>query len=200
MAEEKKESESTIPVLKKENKEGKNKEGGFLSIFLVTFLSLIVAFYWNSLPWLKNSVHAVLDPSAGALLKWNLTIGMLIIVFAITLITTLIQKYTTDQKALKELRNEQKLLQGEIKKFEHHPEKMAELSKKQLEFIPRTFKLTSRAVLFTGIPFILFYRWFYDMFTALGNPVFFGFLNWFWFYFIFMIIFSGILRKWLNVA
>ncbi len=185
--------ESSIPV----KKEG--KQGSYLPFFLITIISLIVAVYWNQVPLLKNAVHYVLDPTAGWLLRWNVTIGALIIVFLITLITTLIQKYTTDQKALKELKEEQKLLQQEIKKFEHHPEKMAELSKKQLEFIPKTFKLTSRAVLFTGIPFILFYRWFYDAFTVLGNPVLLGFLSWVWFYIIFMIIFSGILRKWLKV-
>lgn len=175
-------------------------KGSFLPIILVMGISLAVAFYWDKVSWIKDSVHAVLNPSAGALLNWNLTIGMIIVVFAITLMTTLIQKYTTDQKALKELKNEQKLLQQEIKKYEHHPEKMAELSKKQLEFIPKTFKLTSRAVLFTGVPFILFYRWFMDYFTLIGDVKFFGFLNWFWFYFIFMMIFSGLLRKWLKVA
>jgi uncharacterized membrane protein (DUF106 family) len=182
-----------------EDKKGK-KEGSFMPIILISILSLAVAAYWNSLPWIKNSVHYVLDPTAGWLLNWNLTGGMLIIVLIITLITTIVQKYATDQKALRELRTEQKLLQQEMKKFEHHPEKLVELQKKSFEFIPKTYKLTSRAILFTGIPFILFSRWFYDVFTALGNPVFFGFISWFWFYLIFTLVFSGILRKWLNVV
>jgi uncharacterized membrane protein (DUF106 family) len=188
-----------------ENKKGR-KEGSFLPIILVTFLSFAIFTYWDKIPFMKNAVHNVLDPSAGALLGWNLTIGMLVIIFIITLITTLIQKYTTDQKALKELRNEQKILQEEMKKFEHHPEKLAELSKKQFEFFPRTLKLTSRGVLFTGVPFILFYRWFYDIFSAMidpatgKSPLFFGFFSWFWFYMISMIIFSTILRKYLKVV
>src|SRR4030042_140912 len=150
-----------------ENKEGKTciptggkKGGSFFPIILMMFLSLGMYFFWDKILFIKNAVHAVLDPSAGWLLNLNLTIGMIIIVFAITLITTLIQKYTTDQKALKELRKEQKLFQEEMKKYKDHPEKLAELSKKQFEFIPRTFKLQSRGVLFTGIPFILFFRWF----------------------------------------
>ena len=175
------------------------KEGSFWPIILVTILSLVMAVYWDKIPFIKNGVHAALDPSAGALLKLDLTIGMILVVFIITLITTLIQKYATDQKALKELRAEQKLLQEEMKKFKDNPEKISELSKKQLEFIPRTFRLTSRTVLFTGIPFLLFFRWFYDFFNALGQPKFFGFLPWFWFYLIFTLIFSSILRKMLKV-
>src|SRR4030042_6114527 len=92
----------------------KNKKGGsFFPIILVLILSSLMYIYWNKTPFIKNSVHAVLDPSIGALLSWNLTVGMIIIVFIITLITTLIQKYTTDQKALKELKEEQKLLKEE---------------------------------------------------------------------------------------
>ena len=92
-----------------------------------------------------------------------------------------------------------------MKKYKDHPEKVAELSKKQLEFIPKTFKLTSRAVMFTGIPFILFFRWFTDVFTVMevttGAPIkFFGFLGWFWFYLIFTMVFSSILRKTFKVV
>ena len=182
-----------------------NKQGSFWPIILITILSLVMAIYWDKIPFVKNAVHTVLNPSAGALLNWNLTIGMLVVVFVITLITTIIQKYATDQKALKELRAEQKILQEEMKTYRDNPAKMSELSKKQMEFIPRTFKLTSRTVLFTGIPFLLFFRWFYDFFNAitLANngvaPVFFGFLPWFWFYLIFTLIFSSILRKMMHV-
>ncbi len=189
----------------------KKKEGSFLLIILVMVASLAIAFYWDKALWIKNSVHAVLNPSAGILLNWNLTIGMLIVVFIITLITTLIQKYTTDQKALKELREEQKILQAEMKKYQDNPAKVSELSKKQLEFIPRTMKLTSRGILFTGVPFILLFRWFYDFFVLVNEDLkFFGFwsvnetfLNapgWFWFYFVFAIVFSSFLRKWLKVV
>ncbi|MEK6827380.1 MAG: hypothetical protein AABX99_02745 [Nanoarchaeota archaeon] len=177
-----------------------NKKGSFLPIIIVMIASLVIAGYWDKIPIIKDSVHAVLNPSAGALLNWNVTWGMMLIVLIISLITTLIQKYATDQKALKELRAEQKILQEEMKKFKDHPEKVAELSKKQMEFLPRTFRLTSRAILFTGIPFVLFFRWFTDVFTAMGDPIFFGFLSWFWFYFIFTIVFSGFLRKYMKVV
>jgi len=188
-----------------ESKEGKKKDGSFFPIVLVSIASLVIATCWDKIAVIKDSVHAVLDPSAGLLLGLNVEVGMIIIVAIITLLTTLVQKYTTDQKALRELKEEQKILQAEMKKYENHPEKIAELSKQQFKFIPRTFKLTSRYILFTGIPFILFFRWFNDYFLtleqSLGETVlFFGFFNWFWFYFIATMVFSSILRKILKVV
>ena len=182
-----------------------NKEGSFKPIFFVMVVSLVIAFYWDKIDFIKNSVHAVLNPSAGALLNWDLTFGMLIIVFVIGLVTTIIQKYATDQKTLKELKAEQKILQEEMKKYKEHPEKLMELQKKQFEFLPKTMKLSMRAMIFTGVPFILFFRWFMDFFTAMevatGAPVrFLGFLSWFWFYLIFTIVFSSIFRKYMDVV
>ncbi|MBU1129278.1 MAG: DUF106 domain-containing protein [Nanoarchaeota archaeon] len=180
------------------NKEA--KEGSFKPIIIVMVLSLVIAGFWDSAPFLKNAVHAILNPSAGALLNWNLTWGMMVLVFLISVLTTVVQKYATDQETLKELKKEQKILQEEMKKYKDHPEKLMELQKKQFEFIPKTMKLSMRAIMFTGIPFILFFRWFMDVFTVLGEPKFFGFLSWFWFYLIFVMIFSSILRKWLKVV
>lgn len=187
-----------------ENKEAKapvsrRKEGSFIPIIFISIISILIAFYWDKVAVIKDSVHAVLDPSAGALLNLHLEVGMIIIVLVITFITTIVQKYATDQKAMKELREEQKILQKEMEKYKDHPEKIAELSRQQLKFIPRTYKLMSRGILFTGIPFVLFFRWFNDYFTSIGSPKLFGFMNWLLFYFIVTLIFSGFLRKWMKV-
>ena len=177
-----------------------DKKGSFKPIIWIMVISLAIAFFWDKIPFLKNSVDALLSPTAGALLTWNLTYGMLIIVFLIALLTTLIQKYTTDQEALRKLKINQKSLQAEMKKYRDQPTKMAELQKQSMAAIPETFKLTSRSIVYTGVPFILLFRWFMDFFETSGNAVFLGFLNWFWFYLIFTMIFSGILRKYLKVA
>jgi uncharacterized membrane protein (DUF106 family) len=177
-----------------------NKEGSFRGIFIVMIISLLIAFFWDSFSFIKNTVHAILNPTAGALLNLNLTWGMIAIVFVISLIMTLIQKYATDQETLKALRKEQKALQEETKKYREHPEKIMELQKKQLEFIPKTLKLSMRPIMFTGVPLILFFRWFMDFFSAAGDPRFFGFLNWFWFYLLGSIILSSVLRKVLKVV
>ncbi len=186
-----------IPVVPK-SKEG--KEGSWTPMIVIMGISLVIAFAWDKLDVIRNSVHAVLDPSAGALLNWDLVMGMLLIVLVINLVTMIIQKYATDQEALKELKKEQKILQEEMKKYRDHPEKVAELSRKQMEFIPKTMKLTSRAIMYTGVPFILFFKWFSDYFLNFPDFKFFGFLSWFWFYLIFTMVFSMILRKMFKVV
>ena len=57
----------------------------------------------------------------------------------IALLITLVQKYTVDQESLKKIKGEQKLLQEEMKKYKDHPEKLLELQKKQLEFLPQPY-------------------------------------------------------------
>lgn len=181
-------------------KSKKAKEGSFKPLIFVMLASLIIAFYWDKLPWISNSVHFILNPTAGSLLNWNLNLGMLIIVAVITLITTLVQKYATDQDTLKELKKEQKEIQKQMKEFKHHPEKMMELQKKQFAMMPKQMKLSMRGIAYTGIPFILFFRWFSDYFAAAGNPRFLFGMSWFLFYLICAIIISSILRKKMDVV
>ena len=177
-----------------------DKQGSFKGIFIVMFISLLIAFFWDSIPLIKNGAGSILNPTAGVLLNLNLTYGMVLIVFIIALFMTIVQKYGTDQETLRELKKEQKILQEEMKKYKEHPEKMMALQKKQFEFIPKTMKLSMRPLIYTAIPLILFFRWFMDFFSVIGDPKFFGFLNWFWFYIIGSIIFSTILRKVLKVV
>ena len=98
------------------------------------------------------------------------------------------------------MKKEQKILQEEMKKYKDNPEKIMELQKKQLEFIPKTMKLSMRAIAYTGIPLILSFRWFMDYFELIPEFKFFGFFTWFWFYLVFSIIFSSVLRKIMNVV
>lgn len=164
-------------------------------IFLIMFLiSAYIASSWDSLPIIKNTVSSVLDPSFGVLLKWNLYFGFVVIIALTSLVLTLAQKYLSDQKALKELRNEQKILSEEMKKYRDHPEKLLELQKKQLEFLPKTFDLTMKPLIFTSIPIMLFFRWF-GMYLS---PAFGGW--WVLYYLIGSMIFSTLFRKWFDVA
>ncbi|MEK6741658.1 MAG: EMC3/TMCO1 family protein [Nanoarchaeota archaeon] len=180
------------------NTEG--KEGGFMGIFIVMIVSLALASLWDKVSFIKEGAHAILNPTAGVLLNWNITIGMSAIVLIISFFMTIIQKYATDQKILREMKEEQKILQEEMKKYKNHPEKVAELSRKQLEFIPKTMKLTMRPIVYTAIPLILFFRWFMDFFALMEGFRFFGIFSWFWFYLIGTMIFSSILRKMMKVV
>ncbi|MBT4376337.1 DUF106 domain-containing protein [archaeon] len=180
--------------------ENKEKKGSFRVIIIFFVLTGLIAINWHKWTWLSGAIHAALDPSAGALLNWNLTLGMLIIVFIISLLTTLIQKYATDQKKLKELKKEQKAMQKEMKEMKDHPEKLMHLQKKQMSMMGTQMKLSMRTIVYTGIPFVLFFRWFEDFFLTIGSPKFFGFLGWFWFYFLAILLFSAILKKKMDVV
>lgn len=171
---------------------------GFGIMIIIMLLSFGVAALWNYIPAVKSVVHLILDPSAGLLLNWNVTIGMLLITAIITLITTILQKYLTDQNLLKTIKEEQKLVQQEMKLVKSNPEKSMELSKKSMELTMKTLPMTMRPAMYTIIPFVLFLRWFNDYFTT--NPMhILGFMSWFWAYLIFSIIFSSIFRKLLKV-
>ncbi|MDP2925411.1 MAG: EMC3/TMCO1 family protein [Nanoarchaeota archaeon] len=172
---------------------------GMKILLLVFVLTMLAAFLWDKVPIIKQSVHAIANPTLGKLLDFNTLYGMFLIVGIFTLITTLIQKYFTDQTTLKEIKKEQKILQEEIKKYRDNPEKIMELNKKQLEFIPRTMEITMRPTIYTIIPLVLFFRWFSDYFI-LSPYKFFNFMTWFWFYLVFTIIFSMIFRKVFDVA
>ena len=178
------------------------KQVRFRTIFIVMFAVMIIASLWNSFPLIKNAIHYILDPSFGVLLKWHLYGGMIIIALFISVVTSLIQKYATDQEALKELKKAQKKVQEEMKKFqkEGNAVKMMELQKKQFSSMPEMMKLSMASIIYTGVPFVLFFRWFDDFFESIGDPAFLGFLSWFWFYLILLMITGGILRKILKVA
>jgi uncharacterized membrane protein (DUF106 family) len=163
--------------------------------FVLAMLIPIAIFsMWDKYPAIKSAVHAVLDPSLGFLLSWNLIIGFILITALLAFIQTLAQKFLTNQEELKKLKAEQKILQEEMKKYKDHPEKLMELQKKSLEFIPRTMDLTLNSVFYTTVPFILLFRWF----QAYLVPIWGGW--WILYYLLGTLFFSQIFRKMLDVA
>jgi uncharacterized membrane protein (DUF106 family) len=172
---------------------------GIITLMLVMVASLVIASLWDAVPIISRSVHSILDPTLGAILKLDIFLGFLIIIFIITLFITLVQKYATDQGALKQLREDQKQLQNEMKQHKDNPTKMMEIQKKQLEAMPKSFDLTMKPLIYTAIPIILFFRWFADAFKVMGDPKIILGLSWIWFYFIASIVMSLILRKILKV-
>lgn len=176
------------------------KEGSFAPVFLAMLVSLVIAFFWDHASFIKNAAHAILNPTAGALLNWSLNWGMVFIVLVISLFMTLIQKYATDQKTLREMKAEQKRLNEEMKKVRSNPDKMMELQREMMPMTMSMMKLSMRPVVYTAIPLILFFRWFKDYFDVAGGPHIFGVFGWFWFYLLGSLVFSSILRKWMNVV
>lgn len=172
---------------------------GLKVMLIIAFVGIGLGFLWQKLPFIKNGVHSLLDPTLGTLLNLSPQGGFILIVVLISLITSLLQKFTTDQELLRNIKKEQKLLQEQIKQYKDNPEKALELSRKQWEMASQTMDITLRPALFTAIPFILFFRWFGDYFST--NPVkFFGFMSWIWAFIVISIFSSMILRKIFKLA
>ena len=167
-------------------------------VFLVMLLGIAVATLWDKIPIIGESVHLALDPSLGTLLNWDVTMGLLIITAVLNLITTFLQKKMTDQDLLKQLKEEQKLVNAELKLYRDNPQKSMELSKKSMELAMRTMPITMRPVIYTTIPFILLIRWFGDYFKDHPAKIL-GFMSGIWAYIVFFIVFSIIFRKLMKV-
>lgn len=168
-------------------------------LLAITFVSIFLGVQWDKYPALKGAVHTILDPTFGTLIHWNLYGGMILIILIINFIFTGIQKLTVDPEQLRLMKEKQKFYQEEMKKHRNDPVKLKEVQMKQMaefpEMFSKNFEIYMKPLLFTAIPIILFFRWFHDIFTALGNPKFFGFISWFWFYLIVSIFISGPIRK-----
>jgi uncharacterized membrane protein (DUF106 family) len=177
--------------------------GGMKILFIVTILGLVVAGLWDSIPSVKQTVHAILDPSLGSLMNYNLNLGFLIIVAILTLITVILQKYMTDQDVLKQIKDEQKIIQQEMKLVKSNPEKQMELSRKSMELQMKAMPITMKPVMYTTIPFILSFRWFADYFTPLKDVKLVYFFTassgWIWAYILVSIFMSIIFRKMFKV-
>lgn len=168
----------------------------FKAVFFALIISALIAIFWNSVPLIKDTVHLVLDPTAGRLLDYNVTVGMILLTLVITLFITVIQKYTVDNEALAQLKAEQKVISADMKKLKDSPEKLMELQKESLAKAGEIFTLSMKSFSYTAIPIILLFRWFSDYFVTLNPPVkIFGFFSWFWAYFVLSILFSIVLRK-----
>ncbi len=146
------------------------------------------------------AITSFLDPVFGSLMDfiptpWNLILFSL----ALSVAMTLAYKYITNQKMMKELKDEMKIYQKEMKELKDSPEKMLNLQKKVMEknmkYIMESFKPT----LVTMIPALIIFAWLRTHYIELGDPkVLFG-LSWFWVYFIFTVVFGLVLRKVLKV-
>ena len=144
------------------------------------------------------SVSTIVDFLLGWSLKLGKFYGLLTISFLITLITTLVYKYFTDQEALKKLKEDNKGLQEEMKKHKDNPSKMMELQKEAFSKGFEPMKHQLKPMLITAIPLLLIFTWLRKVY-GVGGEIYInlGFihLGWLGTYIIFSIIFSMVLRK-----
>lgn len=108
-----------------------------------------------ALEFLSGFVDFFLDP----ILNLPPLLAILVISFLISLMITLIYKFTTDQKLMKDLKDEIKEFQTQLKTLKEDPEKMMEVQKRAMEVNMKYMMHSFRPTLFTFIPIILIFGW-----------------------------------------
>ncbi len=101
-----------------------------------------------------------LDPVLTPLLSLPPLLAIAVISFAVSLIITIVYKYTTNQQMMKEFKEESKQLRQKMKELKNEPQKLAELNKKALEKQMKVMVHSFKPTLFTIIPLILIFGWF----------------------------------------
>lgn len=76
-----------------------------------------------------------------------------------TLLTTIIYKYTTDQKTLKQIKKDMKDLKEKMKKHQNDQKKMMSIQKEMLDKNMVMMKQSFKSMLYTFIPLILVFSW-----------------------------------------
>ena len=121
--------------------------------------------------------------------------SIVIIAFVVTLITTLITKYLTDQKRIKELRSNAKEKQALFKEArkEGDLDKVKDIQSKMMEENMELMKHSLKPMIYTAIPFLVLFIWIRNVY----DPIL---AHWIWWYIGAGIASSLVLRKFLKVA
>ncbi|MEM3373760.1 MAG: EMC3/TMCO1 family protein [Candidatus Woesearchaeota archaeon] len=93
------------------------------------------------------------------LLNINPALSILFISFILSLIITLVNKFLTNQKLMKEIREEQIKLQKEIRTEKNNPKKLSKINTRLMEINFKYMNESMKATLFTLIPFWLVFAW-----------------------------------------
>jgi len=146
--------------------------------------------------------YEFLNSSIGVLLKWNSFLGLGILTLILTFFIVVVYKYTTDQEALKKLRDDNIRIKEEMKTYKDNPQKLMELQKEQLKkaFFEQ-FKHQLKPMIITIIPMGIVFIYLREFYSNSGNPVLIFGVTYGWIiaYIGFSIIFNGMLRKLLKV-
>jgi len=120
-------------------------------------------------------------------------ISLIIFSGIITLISTLVTKWLTNQEHLKSLKERQKQIQKDLKNHKPGEKMFEELQNEMLQISMVMMKSSFKPMLVTIIPFLVLFNWLrknYDPILA----------HWIWYYIGSSIIFSVIYRKMFKMA
>ena len=103
--------------------------------------------------------ETLLDPIFSPLLNLPTLVSVIILSFLISLLITVIYKYTTDQNLMKQLKDEMKDSQKRIKELKSQPEKAMQLQKQAMQSNMKYMKHSMKSTLYSFLPIILIFGW-----------------------------------------
>lgn len=93
------------------------------------------------------------------LYEWPPFWAILFISLVITLVTTLVYKWTTDQKRMRELKEKSKKFQEKMRAARDDPEKMMKVQSEAMKVNLELMKHSLRPTLYTFLPIIILFWW-----------------------------------------
>ncbi len=123
----------------------------------------------------------------------NPRVSIIVVSVIVTFISTLAQKWLTNQEHMKSLKARQKEIQKELKGCKD-VSIMKELNSEMMKLTGVMMKSSFKPMFVTIIPFLILFWWLRSIFApAMGS-------SWIWYYIGFSILSSIVLRKVLKVA
>lgn len=101
----------------------------------------------------------VLNPIFAPLLNLPTIWAVILLSFFISLIITLIYKYTTDQNLMKQLKEEMKAFQKQIKELKKEPERAMQVQKQAMKTNMKYMTQSMKSTLYSFLPIILIFGW-----------------------------------------
>lgn len=123
----------------------------------------------------------------------NPKVSIAVFSVVVTLVSTLTQKWLTNQEHLKSLKDRQKEIQKELKKCKDG-DAMKELNAELLQLTGIMFKSSMKPMFVTIIPFLILFSWLRSIYVPIIGS------SWIWYYIGYSVVASMILRKVLKVA
>src|SRR5574342_185649 len=102
---------------------------------------------------------AFFDSAFGFLLNWPPLLAIALVSFVISLLITLIYKWTTNQQEMKRLKDELKEHQTKMKTHKDDPEKMMAIQKQAMAVNMQYMAKSMKSTFITFIPILLIFGW-----------------------------------------
>jgi uncharacterized membrane protein (DUF106 family) len=107
----------------------------------------------------QTFIDAIFNPVLGWIFALPPIFAILLLATVLALISTLLQKYLTDQAKMRRLKDDTKKYQEQMKKLRDDPEKLMKVQQKVMPIQMELMKESFKPLLVSLIPFLLVFFW-----------------------------------------